>query len=120
RARPAADLPRGLACGRARTWTAAESLASGAVGASWVIRFPMPYRSQGLLRIDTAAPLAGRVRVRTTRGVVSDAGYFRAAVWSPAAGRDRVGETARGHLAGLLLATERPEGLGTGGDAGRL
>jgi hypothetical protein len=107
----AVDLPAGLAFGRADGLPAVDSLVVGGTPGVWVCRFPMPYRTQALLRIDTAAPLAGRVRVRTTRGVEPDVGYLRGAVWSGCGGM-RVADSGRGHLAGALVVEgePRPEG----------
>jgi hypothetical protein len=58
----------------------------------------MPYRTRAVLRIDTDAPLAGRLTVRSTRGVAADVGYFRAAARSA-----RPGAAGPGRLAGLLV-----------------
>jgi hypothetical protein len=75
------------------------TLAARAEDRAWVVRLPMPYRSRALLRIDTEAPLEGRIRVRTTRGVDPDAGYLRGAVWET---RGRLVSSGRGHLAGFI------------------
>jgi len=103
--RAAVDLPLGLAFGRAPGLPVMESLPVGTSGEAWVNRFPMPYRTQALLRIDTHAPLDGKIRVVTTRGVVSDAGYFKAALRS---GPERLSESGRGQLAGLILLSKGP------------
>ncbi|MCA1685629.1 MAG: DUF2961 domain-containing protein, partial [Planctomycetia bacterium] len=106
------DLPFGLAFGRARGLPAVESLAVGTSGGAWFNRFPMPYRTRALLRVDTGSPLEGRIRVRTTRGADADAGYLRGARCSTAISGSgataprRVAGSGRAHLAGLFLVSE--------------
>lgn len=83
------------------------------VGEHWATRFPMPYRQSAALRIDTNAPLEGRLRVLSTAGMMADLGYFRAAVGSTSTSARRTGprpgtlaDEARGHLVGFLLVKE--------------
>jgi hypothetical protein len=116
------EQPLGLAFGRvsAGAGLGATRLV-GEEGGAWVNRFPMPYRSQALLQIDTERPLAGRLRARTTRGAVPDAGFFRAAMWPAGTARPPAPPrgSGRGHLAGLLVVSEggplpeRPTLIGT-------
>jgi Protein of unknown function (DUF2961) len=111
------DLPLGLLFGRFAPGAGlGTTLLTGPDGAAWVCRFPMPYRTQGLLEVDTEKPLEGRIRLRSTAGVALRAGYFRAASWP---GPARLADTGRGHIAGLLVvenkASARPDAAaGTG------
>jgi len=114
---PGADVPLGLLFGRTGPGTSlgAKSHLTGDESGWWVVRFPMPYRKQALLEIETDRPLAGRLTVRSSRGVGADAGYFRAASWAvgsegePAAVLEEAG---RGRLAGLVVLRGRslPDG----------
>ncbi len=107
----AVDLTLGLAFGRVEGAGPYESLLLGQRKGTWYNRFPMPYQRQALIRIDTAKPLKGTIRVRTVRGIAPDAGYLhlvqRQSVptqsgedfnWLKAEGR--------GHFVGVLLSTE--------------
>ncbi len=89
----AVDLPLVLAFGRCDDPSA------------WVNRLPMPYRNRALLRIDTEAPLVGRIRVGSTQAVDPDAGYLRGAVWDASR---RLKGSGRGHIVGAIpeLSTE--------------
>jgi hypothetical protein len=99
------DLPLGLLFGRFAPGAGlGTTLLTGPDGAAWVCRFPMPYRTQGLLEIDTEKPLEGRIRLRSTAGVAPRAGYFRAASWP---GPARPSDTGRGHIAGLLVVENK-------------
>lgn len=71
----------------------------------------MPYRRQALLRIDTARPLKGTIRVRSVRGTAPEAGFLHMALKEavPARAGEDFGwlkEEGRGHFAGVLLLTE--------------
>ncbi|MGE3819821.1 MAG: DUF2961 domain-containing protein [Isosphaeraceae bacterium] len=94
---PGVDLPLASMFGRYGELGISGSLMldQSEGGSSWRSRFPMPYRVQGMLRIDTERPLKGRIRLRSVAGVDRDAGYFRAASHPP-------DEEGRGHLVGLL------------------
>ncbi len=109
----AVDLPLGLVFGRGSGLPAVESAAVGTANGAWVNRFPMPYRTRALLRVSTDRPIEGRIRVRTTRGVAADAGYFRGDRLSS---RPRAAVTGRGrgHLAGIFAVTEGPAPAGPG------
>jgi hypothetical protein len=119
------DLPFALAFGRvsANSGIGATRLV-GERGGSWVNRFPMPYRARALLQIDTERPLEGRVRVRTTRGADPAAGYFRASGRAIGPGsapaRPGLSATGRGHLAGVLVVSERGPLSGAPDTPGRL
>lgn len=119
-ARAGVDIPLGLGFGRADGLPPLSSLAVGTEGNAWVNRFPMPYRTRALLRIDADAPLQGRIRLKTARGVEPDAGYFRGTVWSSGPATGSVGDEARGRLAGLFLVAEGPDGLSRFVRGGRL
>ena len=88
-----------------------QSLLMGQRESGWYNRFPMPYRRQAVVRIDTARPLKGRMLVRTVRGTPPDAAYFHAALRESLPTRPNEdfrwlkGE-GRGHFAGVLLMTE--------------
>ena len=62
------DLPLGYAFGAVEGADAYQSLLVGQRAGAWYNRFPMPYRRQAILRIDTSRPLKGTIVVRTTRG----------------------------------------------------
>lgn len=108
----AVDLPLGLAFGRGAGLPPVRSAAVGTSGGAWVNRFPMPYRTRALLRVSTDRPIEGRIRVRTTRGVAADAGYFRGDFFSGGSGG--VSGTGRGQLAGIFAVTEGPAPAGPG------
>lgn len=92
------DLPLGLMFGQGpKPVQAGADRPVGVEGSSWVNRLPMPYRNQALLQVDTARPLVGRIRLRTTPGVGRDAGFLRAT-----SGREQPGGTGRGHVVGIL------------------
>lgn len=95
------DLPLGLVFGRSEGHTAADSEVIGTSGTVWVNRLPMPYRTGGLLRVDSESPLKGTVRVRTSRGTAADPGYLRASVHEPARGPFET--TGKGRLAGAIF-----------------
>jgi len=105
------DLPLGYAFGAVEGAGGFQSLLVGQKEGAWYTRFPMPYRRQAILRIDTSKPIKGSIVVRTTRGIAPDAGYFRAAFRESLPTRARedfpwLKEEGRGHFAGVLLATE--------------
>ena len=104
--RSSLDLPLGLAFAQAEGGPIGESPAFASDGSAWVNRLPMPYRNQALLRIDTDRPLSGRLRLKATRGVASDAGYLRATPWRIGAAGDLLNESGRGHVVGLLVEGE--------------
>ena len=74
------DLPLGHAFGWVEGAESYQSLLLGQWKGTWYNRFPMPYRQQAILRIDTDKPLKGTIRVWTTPGVYEDAGSFHAAL----------------------------------------
>jgi len=113
------DLPLGLAFGRAGGVPPVESAAVGTAGPAWVNRFPMPYRTGALLRVDSDAPIEGRIRVVTSRGAAADAGYFRAAV-TLGAKADRVADAGPGKIVGLFYASEQGDPRPGATDPGRL
>ena len=105
------DLPLGYAFGAIEGAAPYQSLLVGQRAGAWYNRFPMPYRRQAILRVDTSRPLKGSIVVRTTRGIAADAAYFRAAFREslPTRAREDFGwlkEEGRGHFAGVLLVTE--------------
>lgn len=91
------DLPLGMAFGRLGGLgiSGTPMMGDSEGGTSWRNRFPMPYRVQGLLRIDTDRALKGSLRLRSVPTVDRDAGYFRGSNLAPA-------EAGRGHLAGVF------------------
>jgi Protein of unknown function (DUF2961) len=103
KARAAVDLPIGLAFGRNDAEVGNDSPVIGNEGDAWVLRLPMPYRTRAIVRIDAQAPLAGLIRVRSTRGIAPDAGYLHAAEWS---GRERLSWEGRGHVVGFRRTGE--------------
>lgn len=48
-------------------------------GGATIDRLPMSYRTEAMMRIDTAAPISGRVRLRTSRGAAADTDSLKAA-----------------------------------------
>ncbi len=72
----------------------------GVEGDAWVFRLPMPYRSRAIVRIDADAPIAGLIRVRTTRENEPNAGYLHAREWN---GGDRFTWDGRGHCVGVRV-----------------
>jgi len=105
------DLPLGLAFGLIEGAEPYQSLLVGQMAGTWYNRFPMPYRRQAIVRIDTKEPLKGTIVVRTTGGIAGDAGYFHAALREEVPTRPRADfgwlkESGRGHFAGVLLMTE--------------
>ncbi|GAC1463756.1 MAG: hypothetical protein NVSMB9_01600 [Isosphaeraceae bacterium] len=105
------NLPLGLAFGRRSGQPPVESVAVGAIGGTWINRFPMPYHTSALLRIDTEAPLEGRIRVKTTRSAPADARYFRGIAF-PGVPEDSKDAAVSGR--GVILVTD------TDGTSGRL
>jgi hypothetical protein len=105
------DLPLGFAFGLVEGVRPWQSLLLGQRANSWYNRFPMAYRRQAIVRIDTARPLRGTLQVRTVPGTAADAGYFRAALRQACPARAKADvewlkENGRGHFAGVLLLTE--------------
>jgi hypothetical protein len=105
------DLPLGYMFGTLDGTDPYASLLLGQKSGVWYNRFPMPYRRQAILRVDTDRPLKGTFRVRTTPGVARDVGSFRAAYREsiPTLTGEDFGwlkEQGRGHFAGVLLVTE--------------
>ncbi|HMB07913.1 MAG TPA: DUF2961 domain-containing protein [Isosphaeraceae bacterium] len=112
-ARAGVDLPLGDAFGPPARGAPSHSVLVGRDGESLYSHLPMPYRRQASLRLDSERPLAGAIRLLTVRGVVPDAGYFRAASRTdPAPESDGVfawlDEAGRGHYVGVFLAGAAP------------
>ena len=108
---PAVDLPLGIAFGVVDGAKPYESLLMGQKEGTWYNRFPMPYRRQAILRIDTEKALKGTIRVWTGDHVFGDDGYFHAAFRQATPTRSKqdftwLKEEGRGHFAGVLLMTE--------------
>ncbi len=108
---PAVDVPIGPAFGMAYGSATYRSLLVGQGDRTWTNRYPMPYRRQGILRIDTDKPLKGTVLVRYEKGVADDAGYFRANLREALPTKKDedfawLREQGRGHFAGVFLMTE--------------
>lgn len=87
-----------------------QSLLVGRSGNIWYNRFPMPYRRQATLRIDSEKPIQGKLSVRFHKRVAADAGYFRASYREALPTRPKedfnwLKEEGRGHFAGVLMAT---------------
>lgn len=118
--RAGVDLPLGPAFGRAGGLPPTASDLVSADGPVWVIRFPMPYRTRALLRIDSGAPLSGRIRLRSDPGVGPRVAYFRGALWSPGTGADPVGDESSGSVAGLFPAAGSPDAVARLVAGGRL
>ena len=98
------DLPLGLMFGRATAKVGiGPSLFVSGEGPAWSTRLPMPYRTQARLQIDTDRPLAGRIVVKTTRGVDPDAGYLRAASWGAGG---TLKDSGRGRIVGAMVVKE--------------
>ncbi|MGC8642758.1 MAG: DUF2961 domain-containing protein [Isosphaeraceae bacterium] len=107
----AVDLPLGHAFGWVEGSNDYQSLILGRHLGRWYNRFPMPYRRQAIVRLDTEKPLKGTLRVWTTRGVHADDGYVHAALRQavPTRSKEEFGwlkEEGHGHFAGVLLMTE--------------
>lgn len=105
------DLPIGYAFGTIDGAGPYRSLLVGQTEGTWYNRFPMPYRRQAILRVDTAKPIKGSIVVRSTKGVASDAGYFRATFRESLPTRPKedfawLTEDGHGHFAGVFLVTE--------------
>jgi Protein of unknown function (DUF2961) len=127
---PDVDLPLGFAFARLPGVEPLQSLLMGTNGPAWSNRFPMPYRRQAFLQIESKTAIRGTIRVKTVRGVAPDAGYFHAAYREVTS----VGETVasarpfapgfplsgRGHYAGALIAARFPAEGSTGTGSIRL
>jgi hypothetical protein len=105
------DLPLGYAFGQALGSATYESILVGQTGDAWYIRFPMPYRRRGTMRIDTRRPIKGTVRLVSVPAADPTAGYFRAHYVEALPTRKGVdfpllSAQGRGHYAGTFLATE--------------
>jgi hypothetical protein len=124
---PGVDLPVGLAFATLPGVAPCQTLLMGQTGSSWTNRFPMPYRDQAFLQIDSETAIRGRIRVRGVRGVAADAAYFRAtyrefggAGARPAVAFEGVELSGRGHYAGTLIAVPGAAGVVTRpGEVGR-
>lgn len=107
----AVDLPLGHAMGWADGAHEYQSLLLGQHEGHWYNRFPMPYRRQAIVRIDSEKPLKGTMRVWTTQGISAYAGFFHAAFRQAVPTRSQVdfgwlNEEGHGHYAGVLLMTQ--------------
>ncbi|QEH34093.1 hypothetical protein OJF2_26270 [Aquisphaera giovannonii] len=108
---PAVDVPLGAAFGIAYGSAPYRSILIGQKDGTWYDRYPMPYRRQAILRIDTEKPLKGTIVARYVKQVAADDGYFRAS-WREATparkGEDFpwLKQEGRGHFAGVFLMTE--------------
>ncbi|HEV3122013.1 MAG TPA: DUF2961 domain-containing protein, partial [Isosphaeraceae bacterium] len=105
------DLPLGYAFGQALGSAPYQSVLIGQNGEAWYLRFPMPYRQRGTLRIDTMRRIKGSLRVVSVPGADANAGYFRAHYVEALPTRKGVdfpllAAKGRGHYAGTFLATE--------------
>ena len=104
------DLPLGLAFGQAAGAGPYRSVMTGKGEAGWYNRFPMPYRRQALLQIDTERPIRGTIRIRSTAGVDADAGYFHAAARKAPAESgvpfEWLNDRGRGHYVGAFWEVE--------------
>jgi hypothetical protein len=105
------DLPIGFAFGQAFGSEPYRSLVVGQTDRTWYLRFPMPYRRQALLQLDTERPIRGKLRVLSVPGAEAAAGYFRAHYVEALPTQPKVDfpllkENGRGHYAGVFLATE--------------
>jgi D-arabinan exo alpha-(1,3)/(1,5)-arabinofuranosidase (non-reducing end) len=108
---PGVDLPLGHAFGWVEGSSPYQSLLLGQNEGTWYDRFPMPYRRQAIVRIDTEKPLKGTIRVWTTDGIYPDAGFLHGALRqaTPTRSKEDFGwlrEEGHGHYAGVLLMTE--------------
>ena len=104
------DLPFAYAFGTLPDAIGFQSLLIGQRGNLWYNRFPMPYRRQATLRIDSEKPIQGKLRVRYQKEVAADAGYLRASYREALPTRPKedfnwLSEKGRGHFAGVLMAT---------------
>jgi hypothetical protein len=107
------DLPAGFAFARAPGTEPIPSLLMGQNGRSWTNRFPMPYRRQAFLRVDSERPIKGTIRVRAVHGVPPDAGYFRASCHQVIAEPSKAAVelfqlSGNGHYAGTLVFVRGP------------
>jgi hypothetical protein len=105
------DLPLGLAFGRVAGFEPVHSEATGDGRADrWSLRLPMPYRARALVRVDSDAPVAGRVRIESTAGTDPGAGYLRGAEFSLGPPGETADVRADGwaHLAGVLVLVDAP------------
>jgi D-arabinan exo alpha-(1,3)/(1,5)-arabinofuranosidase (non-reducing end) len=105
------DLPIGYAFGQAFGSQPYRSLVVGQADRTWYLRFPMPYRRQALVRLDTELPIRGTLRVLSVPGAEAAAGYCHAHYVEALPTKPRVDfplltDRGRGHYAGLFLATE--------------
>ncbi len=91
----------------------------GSTGPVWFNRFPMPYRRQAFLQIDSETAIRGTIRIRSVPGTASDAGYLRAcyregdlarshSASNPIGGFPPVELPGRGHYAGTFIAVRGP------------
>jgi len=109
---PGVDMPLGFAFGQLPGVAPGQTLLVGTNGPAWANRFPMPYRHQAFLQIDSETAIRGTIHVRTVRGVAPDAGYFRAGVAREFA------ISGRGHYAGAMIEARYPaEGRDGSGSA---
>ncbi len=83
------NLPLGFAFARVLGVEPGSSLLVGSSGPVWFNRFPMPYRRQAFLQIDSEAAIRGTIRVRSVRVAAADAGYFCASYREGALGNAR-------------------------------
>jgi hypothetical protein len=104
------DVPLGHFFGWSEGAIPCRSLLVGDRDGVWYSRFPMPYRREAALRIDTPAPLKGVIEVRTRGEIAPDAGYFRASFRQShtSSGTDFpwLQEQGRGHFAGVFSMTQ--------------
>jgi hypothetical protein len=109
------DMPLGFAFARLPGAEPGSSLLMGSTGPVWINRFPMPYRRQAFLQIDSEAAIRGTIRVRSVPGVTADAGYLRVSYCEGDLARSRsaskpiegfppVELPGRGHYAGTFIA----------------
>jgi hypothetical protein len=78
-------------------------------GGATIDRLPMSYRTEAMVRIDSAAPISGRLRLRTSRGVAANADSLEAAARTAA---PKVGDL-RWLIADPIIF-ERPFRIGIG------
>jgi hypothetical protein len=105
------DLPLGFAFGQAFGAEPYRSLIVGQAEGMWYLRFPMPYKRQALLLLDTERPIRGKLRVTSVPGADAAAGYLRARFaeaipTQPHVDFSLLNDRGRGHFAGVFLATE--------------
>jgi hypothetical protein len=109
-AEAAVDVPLGHFFGWVESAMPYSSVLVGQGPDGWYNRFPMPYRRQAIVRIDTEQPLKGKVLVHTTRGIPAEAAYLHASFREEKAPQPKVdfrwlAEQGHGHFAGVLLMT---------------